>query len=227
MQVKIARPLIKLAAAALVIYAAWWIVRCQCINLKSLTPAYIGEYIRSFGRLAALVYILAYVLNTISVVPPIAALSLTAGLAFGALWGAGLLMTAALLGTSMTFMISRLFGRGFVRKILKGRFGYLDARLQEHGFITVLFFRLVPLVPYEVLNYASGLSGIRFRDYFLATFLGLIPGVVIAAFFGGSLGGIRHLKNILAPKFLVAAGLMLALIAIPVIWQVLKRRYQK
>jgi uncharacterized membrane protein YdjX (TVP38/TMEM64 family) len=191
-----------------------------------LTPASIRDYIQSFGALSALVYVIAYVLNTISVLPPIAPLSLTAGLAFGSLWGAILLMAAALIGTSATFMISKFFGRGLVEKILKGKFKNLDEKLQRNGFLTVLFFRLVPLVPYELLNYACGLSKIKFKDYFFATLLGLIPGVVVAAFFGGSLGEIKSFQDIFAPKFLIAIGLMILIITIPAIYQIIKRKKQ-
>ena len=90
--------------------------------------------------------------------------------------------------------------------------------------MTVLFFRVIPLVPYEVLNYAGGLSKMKFRDYFTATFLGLIPGVVIAAFFGGSLGEVNRLSDLLAPRFLIAAGLMACVIAVPAAYKLLKRR---
>ena len=216
--------LLKLLIGVLLIVGIWWLVKCQCVSLRSLTPASIRDYIQSFGKLAALVYIFAYILNTLSVIPPIAPLSLTAGLAFGALWGAMFLMLAAMIGTSATFAISRFFGRGLVEKMLKGKFKNLDEKLEENGFMTVLFFRVIPLVPYEVLNYACGLSKIKFIDYFTATLLGLIPGVVIAAFFGGSLGEIRSLSDVLAPRFLIAVGLMVLILAVPTIYQVLKKK---
>ena len=88
----------------------------------------------------------------------------------------------------------------------------------------VLFFRVIPLLPYEVLNYACGLSKIKFRDYFFATLLGLIPGVVIAAFFGEGLGQILTFRDIFAPRFLVAAGLMAAILAVPAIYKLKKAR---
>ncbi|MEW6008146.1 MAG: TVP38/TMEM64 family protein [Candidatus Omnitrophota bacterium] len=218
---------IKLLIGIALIIGAWWVVKCQCVNLKSLTPASLRDFIQSFGRLAVLVYILAYALNTVSIVPPIAALSLAAGLIFGALWGAVYLMAGAMIGISLTFMISRHFGRGLVDKILKGKFKDLDEKLAQNGFMTVLFFRVIPLVPYEVLNYAAGLSRIKFKDYFWATFLGLIPGVVTAAFFGGSLGEIRGIKDILSPKFLIAIGLMAIIILIPVIYQIARKHFSK
>jgi len=79
---------IKLLIGVVLVAGAWWLVKCQCVNLKSLTPAALRDFIQSFGKLAVLAYIIAYVLNTVSIMPPIAALSLTAGLVFGAVWGA-------------------------------------------------------------------------------------------------------------------------------------------
>lgn len=219
--------IIKLLVAALLIMGAWWLIKCQCVNLKSLTPASLRDFIRLFGSLAAWVYIFAYALNTISIMPPIAALSLTAGLAFGALWGAVYLMLGAMIGTTATFLISRYFGRPLIEKILKGKFKDLDVKLANNGFLTILFLRVIPLVPYEVLNYTGGLSRIKFKDYFLATFLGLIPGVVIAAFFGGSLGEIKNFKDIFSPKLIIAVGLLAGIIIIPAVYQALNRRSEQ
>lgn len=218
---------IKLFIGIAFVAGAWWMVKCQCVSLKSLTPAALRDFIQSFGKLAVLAYIIAYALNTVSIMPPIAALSLAAGLAFGAVWGALYLMIGAMIGTTVTFMISRYFGRSLIEKMLKGKFKDLDEKLANNGFMTILFFRVIPLVPYEVLNYAGGLSRIKFKDYFFATFLGLIPGVIVSAFFGGSLGEIKSFKDIFAPKFLIAIGLMIAIIAVPAIYQVVRKRMIK
>lgn len=203
--------------------AALWLVKYHYLNLNSLTPAALRDYIRSFGNFAAFAYIIAYILNTISILPPIAALSLTAGIAFGEVMGAVYLMTGAMLGTSVTFMISRYFGRNLVERMLRGRLKGLDEKMGRKGFETVLFFRLIPLVPYEALNYFAGLTRIKFRDYFLASFLGFIPGVVIAAFFGASLGEIKNFKDLFAPKFLTAVFLMVGIILIPVIYKIIRK----
>lgn len=218
---------IKLLIGILLFTGIWWVVKCQCVNLKLLTPAALRDFIQSFGSLAVLAYIIAYTLNTISILPPIAALSLTAGLAFGAVWGALYLMLGAMIGTSATFMISRHFGRNLIEKMLKGKFKELDEKLAENGFMAILFFRVIPLVPYEVLNYATGLSSIKFRNYFLATLLGLIPGVIISAFFGGSLGEIKSFKDIFVPKFLISMGLMAGIVVIPAIYKLAAARLKK
>ncbi len=227
MKGKIVKAIMFFVVGILIILAVGWFFQCQCVDLKAFTPAAIRDYILSFGQWAVVVYILAYALNTISILPPIAPLSLAAGLVFGAVWGSVYLMIAALIGTSMTFAISRFWGRKLADKILQGKFKDLDDKLEKNGFLTILFLRAIPLVPYEVLNYASGLSKIRFKDYFLATFLGLIPGVVIAAFFGGSLGDIKTFKDIFSPKLLIAVGLMALIIAVPTIYQMIKNRESK
>ncbi|MDD5669519.1 MAG: TVP38/TMEM64 family protein [Candidatus Omnitrophica bacterium] len=205
-------------------FAVWWIAQCRCVNLKAITPATIRDYIQGFGLWAPVVYCLAYALNTILIVPPIALLSLSAGLVFGKIWGAIFLMMGAVIGTSGTFFLSRLFGRVLVEKIMRGKFKDLDDLLEKRGFTTILFFRVIPLVPYEVLNYASGLSKIKFRDYFFATFVGLIPGVIISAFFGGALGELRSFKDILSFKFIMAFVALLLVIVIPVIYKSLKKK---
>lgn len=224
MDKKVTKNIIRILVSALIVLGIWWVVKCQCIKLGFFTPAALRDYIRSFGQLAVLVYIIAYALNTISILPPIAALSLAAGLAFGEVWGALYLMTGAMIGTSITFMIGRYFGRGLIEKISKGKFKDLEDRLANNGFMTVLFFRVIPLVPYEVLNYAGGLSKVKFRDYFFATSLGLIPGVIISVFFGGSLGEIKSFNDIFAPKFIIAVGLMVGIIAVPVIYRIVRKK---
>ncbi len=187
----------------------------------SLSPEVLRAWIGRFGAGAPFVYVLLYALNTVTLLPPIAVMSLTAGLAFGSVMGFLGIMAGAMVGSAATFFISRKLGRGFVEKRLQGKFKSLDEKLEKRGFATVLFFRVVPLVPYEVMNYAPGLSRISFRDYWVATFLGLLPGAAVSAFFGNSLATLKsHPKN-----FIIGLAAMVALIAIPTIY--LKVRSKK
>lgn len=214
-------PAVKFVLGAVIIAAAWLAVSCRCVPFQALTPAALRDAIRSLGRLAPLAYIGAYALNTVSLLPPIALLSLIAGLAFGFARGAAYLMAGALIGTSAAFMISRYFARGLIKSlIIRGKLKDFDQKLARNGFLTVLFLRIIPLIPYEVLNYGAGLSGVKFKDYFLATFLGLMPGVIISAFFGARLGEIKSVKDLLVPEFMIALGLMICVIAVPVIYKI-------
>lgn len=183
-----------------------------------MNPEAFRVWIAQFGVAAPFLYVLLYAVNTVTLLPPIGVLSLTAGLAFGPVIGFLAIMAGAMIGTTATFFISRRLGRGFVEKRLKGKFKSLDEALGSRGFATVLFFRIVPIVPYEALNYVSGLSKIRFRDYAVSTFLGLLPGAAVAAFFGNSL------TQPLSPKFIAAAGALALLIAVPAIYLKIRRR---
>tara|TARA_B100000315_G_C14462569_1_gene534419 strand:- start:331 stop:972 length:642 start_codon:yes stop_codon:yes gene_type:complete len=185
-------------------------------NRATINPEMARAWIAQFGILSPAIYILLYAANTVSLLPPIAILSLTAGLAFGPVFGFAYLLTGAMLGTTLTFFIGRNFGREFVQKRLKGKFQSLDEGLGKRGFQTVLFFRVVPVVPYEVLNYASGLSKISFKDYALATLIGVIPGCAVSVFFGDSL------TEPLSGKFVAALVALVVLIAIPTVYLKMK-----
>lgn len=224
MDKKILKNLIKFLLGVLVIVGVWWVVKCHCLNLKAFTPASVRDYLNGFGKFAVVIYILAYALNTISLFPPIAILSLSAGLVFGPFWGAIYLMIGAMLGATCTFFISRFFGRGIINKLLKGRLKEFDSLLERRGFAAILFFRVIPVIPYEVINYVSGLTKIRFRDYFLASLLGFIPGVIVASFFGGTLGEVRGPKDIFSLKFAIAFGAFIFIILVPIVYKHLKKK---
>ncbi len=185
----------------------------------SFNPDAIRGWIGQFGALGPVVYVFLYALNTVTLLPPIGILSLTAGLAFGPLVGFVAIMAGAMIGTSATFFISRRLGRSFVDQWLKGKFKSLDERLGQRGFQTVFFFRMVPLVPYEPLNYVSGLSKITFRDYAGATVLGLIPGAAASAFLGDAL-----LKPFSTRFFIVAGAYALYTVVVLVVSSTMKRK---
>lgn len=219
MDKKIPKNLIKFLVGIFLVAGIWWVVKCHCINFKRFSPAAVRDYLKGFGNLAVGIYILAYCLNTISILPPIAILSLSAGLIFGAVWGAIYLMLGAMLGVTCTFFISRFFGRSIIDKLLKGRFKELNNLLERRGFMAILFLRIVPIMPYEALNYVSGLTKIRFRDYFLASLFGFIPGVIVASFFAGTLGEVRSLKDLFSSRSAIASLALISLILIPIVYQ--------
>ena len=224
MDKKIPKNLTRFILGILFLSGVVWGIQCACVNLKSFSPASIRDYIQSFGSLAGVAYVIAYALNTVSVLPPIGFISLSAGLAFGKALGALLLLLGASLGSTCTFFISRFFGRQAVEKLIKGKFKEFDDSLAKKGFVTILFLRLIPLVPYEALNYVPGLSKISFRSYFFASFIGFIPGVIVSAFFGGALGEIKNFKDIFSFKFALALIVLILMACLPFIYLYLKNK---
>lgn len=115
---------------------------------------------------------------------PKALLTAAGGALFGMWAGAGLALAAALVGAVISFGLGRLLGRDAVDRLIRGRLARVDALLADHGLSAVLVVRLVPLVPFIAINYASGLSGVRFRHYVLGSAIGMVPGSLAYAAIG-------------------------------------------
>ncbi len=129
------------------------------------------------------VYFVLYV--GLSVIPcPKALLTAAGGALFGLWAGAGLALTAALVGAIISFGLGRLLGREAVDRLIRGRLARVDALVADHGLSAVLIVRLVPLVPFMAINYASGLSGVRFRHFVLGSAVGMVPGSLAYAALG-------------------------------------------
>lgn len=98
------------------------------------------------------------------------------GLLFG--WWLGALVSwfAALAGAAAAFGLGRVWGRDAVDRLTHGRVERADRLLAHHGFGAVLAARLTPVLPFTVINYAAGLTGVRWRHYALGSALGMVPG---------------------------------------------------
>lgn len=144
-------------------------------------------FILGFGSLAIVVYILLMAINTITIMPPTMIMMVLSGILFGPVVGSVALWTGLLLGSVGAFLIARLLAQDFISARLGGRAAKFNEQLKESGFSVVLVARLLGLLPYELVNYASGLSKIAFRDFLLATMFGSIPGAILFATTGDRL----------------------------------------
>ncbi|MCW2696293.1 MAG: hypothetical protein JWR62_1378 [Modestobacter sp.] len=110
---------------------------------------------------------------------PRTAVSVLAGVMAG--FGAGLALALAggILGALAGFAVARGLGREAVTRLAGPRLARADALLAHRGVLAVLTGRLVPVIPFAVVSYAGGLSGIRLRDYLVGSALGLVPGTVV------------------------------------------------
>lgn len=200
------------------------IIKFLTSGLKDLSPASLRYYIQSFGKFGVIVYMLFYVLDTLVLFPPMSGVAVAAGIAFGPFWGFIYLMIAAMIGTHIAFLLARVFCRRLVEKAIQKRFKNIDDALEKNGFRAVLFFRIIPIVPYEILNYASGLSKIKLKDFAIATFIGLMPGILISVYFGDSLASVRKAKDIFSPKLILASVLLIIIVASPIVYRYIKKK---
>ncbi len=147
------------------------------------------DRIRDLGPLAPLIFIILYILAAILFVPG-SILTIGAGVVFGLLRGAILVSIGATIGAIAAFLIGRYLARDWVRGQLEGnpKFAAIDNAVGREGWNIVLLTRLSPVFPFNLLNYAFGLTAVTLRDYALATWIGITPGTVLYVYIG-SIGG--------------------------------------
>lgn len=136
----------------------------------------VRESIDEAGLLGALLFALVYGAITLTPAPK-AVLSIAAGTLFGFWQAIPLVILGAMLGATTAFVLGRALGRDAVEKYVGARIDRVDALLSERGIPAVIAVRLVPVIPFTVINYASGLTGLRRRDYLIGTAIGMLPGI--------------------------------------------------
>ena len=145
------------------------------------------EAVRSTGSLAPAVFVLLLVVQAVLAPLPAPALAAAGGYLFGTAEGFILTWLGALFGGVLCFVLSRILGRRFVERStrLKG----LDRYVEEHGAIVVFIFRLIPLISFDVISYAAGLTSLSFWRFLGATALGMAPGTFVFVYLGGASPG--------------------------------------
>jgi uncharacterized membrane protein YdjX (TVP38/TMEM64 family) len=198
---------LKLGLFVLLAVGVYGLVRAAGVDARHMTPERIRAFVLSFGIWAPAIYLLAYAQPIVPL--PASVMTITGGLAFGPIWGTLAALVGATLRACSQFLVARLLGRDAVAKLLKGRAAALDQRIGEHGFHTVLLIRLIPSLPFDVLNYGLGFSRVRFVPYALASFLGMMPGSFAYVYLGYSLSDPKQLWK-LGLAITLIVGLMLA-----------------
>ncbi len=133
-------------------------------------------WIEAHRTLAWIVYLAIYIIATVLVVP-VSILTLAAGYLFGLPLGVVLASIGSVLGASGALLVGRFFVREWVAKRIADlpRFRALDQATRHEGFLIVFLTRLSPLFPFNLINYGLALTSVRVRDYFFATWLGMLP----------------------------------------------------
>lgn len=196
---------LKVGLFVLIAVGIYAIARVAGFDVRQVTPERIRAFVLSFGIWAPAIYLLVYGQPVVPL--PASVLTITGGLAFGPAWGTLAALVGATIRACTEFLVARLLGREAVAKLLKGRVAALDQRIGEHGFQTVLLIRLIPSLPFDMLNYGLGFSRVRFAPYLVASFLGMIPGSFAYVYLGYSLTDPKQLWKLgLAILFIVGLG---------------------
>ncbi len=176
----------------------------------------VRDWVDGAGLLAPLAF-LAVSASLTPLMFPGPLLAGASGLLFGTALGFPLSLTAATLGACIAFTISRHVGGGAVERVAGQRVLAAHELVSRRGFVAVLYARIVPGVPYTVVNYAAGLTRIRLPVFAAATAIGSAPRAFAYTALGGSLGDLRSPEAIAALAVLgvMAAGGLIAVAQVP------------
>ncbi len=163
----------------LVVFVIGAIVAVRSLGLDQYLVTF-KEWVAAQGNWGPVIFIFAYALGTVIAFPG-SALSIMAGVLFGSVVGVLVVITGATIGAALCFLIARYLLRSSVESWLgkNEKFQKLDAITQKNGSIIVAITRLVPLFPFNMLNYGFGLTKVPFLTYVFWTFLCIIPGTAL------------------------------------------------
>jgi uncharacterized membrane protein YdjX (TVP38/TMEM64 family) len=174
------------------------------------------QWVQNLGPWGPVALAAVYVVATVLMVPG-SLLTLGAGFCFQLVVGFITVSIGSTLGATAAFLVGRTLARGLVEAKVAGnpKFRALDQAVGDQGFKIVLLTRLSPVFPFNLLNYAFGLTRVRLRDYVLASWIGMIPGTVMYVYFGTLAKELADLGTDSAPQRIgrliaYAAGLIIA-----------------
>lgn len=156
----------------------------------------VGDYLKQFlegvrglGPLGYVLFVVVYVAATVLFLPG-SVLTLGAGAVFGLAGGFVAVSVGSTLGAAAAFLVGRFVARDIIAKKVEGneRFAAIDRAVGREGFKIVLLTRLSPIFPFNLLNYAYGLTRVGFWPYIAASWLGMMPGTVLYVYLGTTAG---------------------------------------
>ena len=194
-----------LLAAAAFIGLSWYLS-------QAVTPRQLQSLLEDLGPMAALGYIALF-----AVLPafffPVAVLALAGGLLFGLVWGSVYTFLGAIINCALMFLMARYIGREKIRAMVHRRLPVqwqkrLEGLGGKEGALLLIILRLIPAVPYNLINYAFGLTEMKLSTYLLFSAIGIIPGTLAFINIGDKA------LDPASPDFWIAIGLLAGLLVI-------------
>lgn len=157
------------------------IVICSLCNVKTLrqcTPENVKVFVEYYGVFSPVIYIVLFTFVPLTLFPD-SILAIAGGMCFGMVGGFIYTMIGAMFGGALSFFLAKTLGHKVFNKFKKKDISNLENAIKNKGFALVFALRLIPLFPFDVISYVAGFSGVKFKDFALATILGTIPGIFV------------------------------------------------
>ncbi len=158
------------------------------------------QWIDSLGSVGAVAFILLYIIATVAFLPG-SILTLGAGIVFGVVLGSFYVFIGATIGATAAFLVGRYLARGWVARKIEGnkKFRAIDKAVGREGLKIVLLTRLSPIFPFNLLNYAYGITGVSLKDYVIGS-IGMIPGTIMYVYIGSLAGSLATVGTETQPE---------------------------
>jgi len=184
---------------------------------RYLEKEHLRQLISGYGIWAPIIYLLIWTIAPSLLLPGLA-LTLAGGILFGSFWGVLYTIAGATSGATLAFLVARYLARDWVVSKLAGtRAATLDEKVGQHGWKIVAFTRLIPVFPYNLLNYAFGLTRIPLAVYVITSFIFMLPMTIAYVIFSANIIDLFRGK---ISKELIAGIILIALVTlIPVIYK--------
>jgi len=188
----------------------------ELLTLDNL--ARLRQRIEGYGAWGPVLFVVGYALAELCFVPALP-ITILGGVAFGPVWGTVYVSLGATIGAALAFLAARYAMRGAVARwtARNPRLARIDAAVAEHGWRLLMITRLVPLFPFNLQNFAYGLTRIPFRTFVVTSWICMLPGTAAYTFAAGALAdGRGDLRRTLA--YLGVAGVLLVLLSLLPRW---------
>jgi uncharacterized membrane protein YdjX (TVP38/TMEM64 family) len=216
------RNIFKLIALCSILFIIFYFYAFWDIE-KLYTATSIQSFFAEFRNLeGTFFFLLVYSIRPFFIVLPASPLALAAGAIWGKLLGLIIVVIGALCSGTVGFFFGRFFGKSFFDKITRGKIGKVKTKIEEGGCVSVVFFNFA-LLPWDFVSISSGVSKIKYKDFFLGILISSIPQSFIAVYLGHALLSIRSFADIFSIEMLIAVLLLIAGFIVAVV----VRKYQK
>jgi dihydrolipoamide dehydrogenase len=154
------------------------------------------------------VFMAGYIVMAALSIPGAAIMTLAAGALFGFGIGTAAAALSATIGATLAFLLARFVLREPIRRRYSARFAAIDAGIKRDGAVYLLSLRLIPAVPFFIINVLTGLTGLRTFTFFWVSAAGMLPGTMVFVFAGTQLATLRTMSDIVSPRILAALVLL-------------------
>ena len=157
-------------------------------------PDELRVMVEQFGLMAPIVYVIAHTVQVVVVALPGYAMAVVGGILFGPLLGTTYTMIGVTLGSTIAFLIARLYGRSVVERLLhEDALERFDAFTEKAGVPGLFLFVLIPVLPEDVISFVAGLSHFRLSVFVVVVFLGRLPAAAVAVLAGDGIAASQFL----------------------------------